>query len=71
MNITIQEEMENVLTEIPSKQLKTDTYKVYVNARTEVLTAFYCDKRLTRLVTWQFYRLYELDSYKILSDRTY
>jgi len=68
MNIRIPEEMKNVLTEIPNKQLETSTNNVYVNARTEFLTAFYCARRLTRLVTRQFYRLYELDSYKIKSD---
>ena len=69
MNMRIPEEMKNVLTEIPNKQSETDTYKV--NAKTEVLTAFYCAKRLTQLVTRQYYRLYDLDSYTILSDRTY
>jgi hypothetical protein len=63
--------MKNVLTEIPNKQLETNTNNVYVNARNEFLTAFYCAKRLTRLVTLQFYRLYVLDSYQIMSDRTY
>jgi hypothetical protein len=63
--------MKNVLTEIPNKQLETNTNNVYVNAIIEFLTAFYCAIKLARLVTRQFYRLYELDSYKIMSDRTY
>jgi hypothetical protein len=79
MYIRIPEQMNKLLYEIPNKKLETDTYKqletdtynVYVNARTGVLSAFYCAKRITRLVTKQFYRLHELDSYKILSNRTY
>ena len=70
MNIMIPEEMKNVLTESPNKQLETDTGNVYVNARTEVDSVLLCQKNI-QLVTRQFYRLYELDSYKILSDRTY
>jgi hypothetical protein len=42
--------MKNVLTEIPNKQLGTDTYNVYVYSRTEFLTAFFfCAKRLIQL----------------------
>lgn len=34
MNIRTPEEIKNALIEIPNKQLDTDTYNVYVNART-------------------------------------
>jgi hypothetical protein len=70
MNIGIPEEMENVLTEIPNKQLETDAYKFYVNTRTEFLAAFYCAKRLTQFVTRQFYPLYMLDSYTFCPTET-